>query len=79
MHRTLLFTLCLSIPFLSELAVAQDAPKKQVKLIHADAILFDKSIVDAQRLIGNVELLHEGTTFLCDSAYLYASQDFDAF
>ncbi len=60
-------------------AHGQETPRKQVKLVHADAILFDKSIVDAQRLIGHVNLLYEGTTFLCDSAYLYANQDFDAF
>jgi lipopolysaccharide export system protein LptA len=79
MQRTLLCGLILFTLILTKPGVSQDTPKKQVKLIHADAILFDKSIVDAQRLIGNVELLHEGTTFLCDSAHLYASQDFDAF
>ncbi|MCC6601240.1 MAG: hypothetical protein IT223_11290 [Crocinitomicaceae bacterium] len=50
-----------------------------VKLLHADNIQFDKNIVEAQRLIGNVSLQHEGTLFYCDSAYLYANQNFDAF
>lgn len=64
---------------LPTLVGAQAQQKKQVKLVHADNIFFDKKIVDAQRLKGNVNLLYEGTTFLCDSAYLYANQNFDAF
>lgn len=53
--------------------------KKKVNLIHTDELLFDKNMVDAQRLIGHVQLEYEGTQFFCDSAYLYADDDFDAF
>jgi lipopolysaccharide export system protein LptA len=53
--------------------------KKKVKLIHTDELLFERDVVDAQRLLGNVHLEYEGTQFYCDSAYLYSNDDFDAF
>ena len=59
-------------------AAAQVAQRK-VKLIHTDVLRYDKSLVDAQRLLGNVHLELDGTTFFCDSAYLFANDDFDAF
>jgi len=52
---------------------------KRVKLIHTDELMYDKSMVDAQRLIGHVQLEYEGTMFYSDSAYLYKNDDFDAF
>lgn len=55
------------------------ANQKKVKLIHTDELQFDRSLVDAQRLIGNVHLEYEGTQFYCDSAYLFSNDDFDAF
>jgi lipopolysaccharide export system protein LptA len=54
-------------------------PRKIVKLLRADVQEFDKSLVDAQRVKGNVIFEYEGTMFYCDSAYIYASKDFDAF
>lgn len=57
---------------------AQSQPQR-VKLIHTDELRYDKSQVDAQRLIGHVHLQLEATTFFCDSAYLFANDDFDAF
>jgi len=76
--RLLVLSFFLSLGICTDVS-GQEAARKQVKLIHADNIFFDKSIVDAQRLIGNVQLLYEGTTFFCDSAYLYPTQNFDAF
>ncbi|MFY7970701.1 MAG: OstA-like protein [Flavobacteriales bacterium] len=61
------------------LCLEMDAQQKVVRLVHADNILFDQSLVDAQRLSGNVQLEYRGTLFYCDSAYLYANQNFDAF
>jgi len=52
---------------------------RHVKLVHTDELRYDKSLVDAQRLLGNVQLELEGTSFYCDSAYLFANDDFDAF
>ncbi len=73
-----LFTLLPAV-FVVSHATAQSKERKPVQLIHADDIYYDKSYIDAQRLIGNVQLLYQGTLFLCDSAYLYPNQNFDAF
>lgn len=74
---------CVIIAFISVWsngdASAQNSPKKKVKLIHSDDWQYDQSLIDAQRLIGHVHLEYEGTQFFCDSAYLYANEDFDAF
>ncbi len=59
-------------------SISQNQPQR-VKLIKTDELLYDISIVDAQRLKGNVQLEYEGTMFFCDSAYLYANDNFDAF
>ncbi|MBL0314232.1 MAG: hypothetical protein IPP69_00130 [Flavobacteriales bacterium] len=58
---------------------SQNTARKKVKLIHSDDWQYDQSLIDAQRLIGHVHLEYEGTQFFCDSAYLYANEDFDAF
>jgi lipopolysaccharide export system protein LptA len=71
-------TLVLLFVALGMCAWAQ-APKKRVKLIHADEWSFDKEVIEAQRLKGNVQLEYEGSLFFCDSAYLYPNDDFDAF
>lgn len=62
----------------AERAMAQTTPQR-VKLIHTDELQYDRSLVDAQRLLGNVHLEFDGVQFYCDSAYLYANDDFDAF
>ena len=62
----------------TQLVCAQGSGRR-VKLIHTDELRFDKALVDAQRLLGNVHLELEGTSFYCDSAYLYSNDDFDAF
>lgn len=72
---------CILVLLLSVAGVvlhAQNSGKK-VKLVHTDELSYDKDFVDAQRLIGNVHLEYEGTHFYCDSAYLFANDDFDAF
>jgi lipopolysaccharide export system protein LptA len=48
---------------------------KKIEVRNADALEFDERIPDAQRLIGNVLLEHEGTLLYCDSAYLYDVQN----
>jgi lipopolysaccharide export system protein LptA len=72
---TIAFVICL---LHSQHASSQGNARK-VNLIHTDELRFDKSMVDAQRLIGNVHLQTEGTSFFCDSAYLFANDNFDAF
>ena len=47
--------------------------RKRVQITHADSLVHNKSFADnIQRLIGNVQLLHDDITMLCDSAYSYA-------
>jgi len=48
---------------------------KIIEVLNADILTFQKTGArSAQKLIGNVRLLHDSTYFYCDSAYLY---DFD--
>lgn len=72
------FTVLLLVFVFPAISIAQTQVKR-VKLIHTDELLYDKKMVDAQRLIGNVQLEYEGTMFYSDSAYLYKNDDFDAF
>ncbi|MFM7233590.1 MAG: OstA-like protein [Flavobacteriales bacterium] len=67
-----------SVLLLSQCLFSQGNARK-VNLIHTDELRYDKKMVDAQRLIGNVHLQTEGTSFFCDSAYLFANDNFDAF
>jgi len=67
-----LFTLPLS---------AQDAAsKKKVDIVNADVIRsFNHNGKTINRLIGNVQLLHNGALMSCDSAYLFSSSEFEAY
>lgn len=55
--------------------------KKRIELIRADFQEFSEEIhPDAQRLLGDVVMRHEGVLMYCDSAYLYdKSSSLDAF
>ncbi|MEZ4799428.1 MAG: OstA-like protein [Flavobacteriales bacterium] len=50
-----------------------------IKLVKADKSVFDKSYIDAQRVIGNVLFMYEGTRMMCDSAHIFKNDDFHAF
>lgn len=52
---------------------------KKVRLIHADKTVYNKKIIQAQRLIGHVQLTFDGTFFNCDSAYFFENENFQAF
>ena len=67
-----LFTLPLS---------AQDAEsRKKVDIVNADVIRsFNHNGKTINRLIGNVQLLHNGALMSCDSAYLFSSSEFEAY
>lgn len=56
-------------------------PEERIILKHADNLRFNENeMQSAQRLSGNVVLMHKGMTMFCDSAMLYEqSQTFDAF
>lgn len=53
--------------------------KPVVTVVDADQLLFEKNVIDAQRLLGSVVLKYGDVFLRCDSAHLFASQDFDAF
>ena len=52
---------------------------KKVRLVHADKTVYNKKIIQAQRLIGHVQLTFDGTLFYCDSAYFFENENFRAF
>lgn len=60
---------------------AKPEPEDRIILKHADNLRFNENeMQSAQRLSGNVVLMHKGMTMFCDSAMLYEqSQTFDAF
>lgn len=60
---------------------AKPEPEERIILKHADNLHFNENeMQSAQRLSGNVVLMHKGMTMFCDSAMLYEqSQTFDAF
>lgn len=51
----------------------------RIKLIHTDALEYNRAITGAQRLLGHVILELEGTRFYADSAYLYPNDNFEGF
>lgn len=51
----------------------------RIKLIHTDALEYNRAITEAQRLLGNVILEFDGTRFYADSAYLYPNDNFEGF
>lgn len=60
---------------------AKPEPEERIILKHTDNLRFNENeMQSAQRLSGNVVLMHKGMTMFCDSAMLYEqSQTFDAF
>ena len=71
--KTILIAFCILV--FSENIMCQ----RSIELINANAIEFDKKIVSAKRLIGNVALRDNNTIMYCDSAYLYENNSADAF
>ncbi len=71
------FFIILLFPFKG---IAQSQPK-QVKINHANRLEYDERLgKNVNRLIGNVQLEHEGMVMNCDSAYFYSeSNQVDAF
>lgn len=74
----------LSIFFLllfSTICFSQEKTKKKVTIRKADVGLYNEDIVkNAQRLVGNVELVHKNMIMKCDSAWAYSGTNMvDAF
>jgi len=59
----------------------EEAATKEIQLRKARRGIYDKTLGDnAQRLIGDVEVEHDGSILWCDSAYLYGDRNsMDAF
>jgi lipopolysaccharide export system protein LptA len=57
---------------------AEKGKARQIEIKHAGVLRYDKGI-SAKRLIGDVVCEHEGAVMKCDSAYLYDSNDLEAF
>ncbi|MDR0414333.1 MAG: hypothetical protein LBH84_02850 [Prevotellaceae bacterium] len=56
------------------------AEKRRVEVKHSDFLRsLKKGEETGNRLIGNVQLLHNGATMTCDSAYVYQGNHFEAF
>ncbi len=78
----LFLLLCVAFFAAPELNAQEPPPaRKKIELIRADYQDFSAAIhPDAQRLLGNVVMRHEGVLMYCDSAYLYDSNNgMDAF
>ena len=69
-NHKILFVLFVFI--LNNIALAQT---KKINIVNADELSFDKTKVDAQKLIGHVILKHSGAVMYCDSAYLYTKNN----
>lgn len=78
MIRLLLLIL---VSFAATQAQAQQKTKKKIIIEHADDLLYNEDVViGAQRLIGNVVLIHKNTVMKCDSAWKYSNSNVvDAF
>ncbi|MCD6179656.1 MAG: hypothetical protein J7K39_07110 [Bacteroidales bacterium] len=77
----ILFILLISFVFLTQGVAQEEAPTKKIDIRKATVGIYDKTLGDnVQRLIGDVEVEHEGSVLWCDSAYLYGDKNsIDAF
>lgn len=67
--------------FSTQSIAQEEAATKQIEIRKAVRGIYDKSLgANAQRLIGDVEVEHDGSILWCDSAYLYDDKNsMDAF
>ncbi|MDR0729914.1 MAG: hypothetical protein LBF19_07335, partial [Prevotellaceae bacterium] len=75
----LLLAALLSWSLAAQEATTEDS-RKLVEILHVDRV---KSMVHEgktiNRLLGNVQLMHNGALMSCDSAYLFSSSEFEAY
>lgn len=59
---------------------ADTVGKTKIEILNADSLVYRGTIVDAKRLIGNVQFLHDSVYMDCDSAWFYSQENaIDAF
>lgn len=66
--------ICMLLVFLLNLGsnLVYSQKKTRVEILNSDSLLFERKTGSSlKRLIGNVELEHEGIRLFCDSAYMY--------
>ncbi|MDR3132722.1 MAG: hypothetical protein LBU42_01695 [Prevotellaceae bacterium] len=75
----LLFIVC-CFPGALSLSAQPADNRKTVELIHVDSILsMSYNGKTINRLIGHVQLMHNGAMMSCDSAYSFSSSEFEAY
>ena len=73
----LLFVFC---GFSGMLSAQPEDKRKTVEMIHVDSILsMSYNGKTINRLIGHVQLMHNGAMMSCDSAYFFSSSEFEAY
>ncbi|MDR0582253.1 MAG: hypothetical protein LBG31_04735 [Prevotellaceae bacterium] len=73
----LLFVFC---GFSGMLSAQPEDNRKTVEMIHVDSILsMSYNGKTINRLIGHVQLMHNGAMMSCDSAYSFSSSEFEAY
>ncbi len=77
--KQILYILPFVLCFLLFYSKGYSQEKKRIEIIHADALEQSEANRDVQKLIGNVNLSHEGALMFCDSAYVYEPNNMDAF
>ncbi len=78
-HHSVFSLVVFLLLLFSELSSIAQGERKVVKLVRSDVSEYDKSIIDAQRVKGNVMFIYEGTQFFCDSAHIFSNKDFNAY
>jgi lipopolysaccharide export system protein LptA len=82
-RNNLLVSLLLILTFhvVSGFLPQPETKKKRIEILNSDLYTYDaKIIANADRLIGNVELMHNNVLLYCDSAYSYKDSNMvDAF
>jgi lipopolysaccharide export system protein LptA len=64
-----------SKPSNKNLVTKADTTIKTIKIVNADVARYDKNYSDANFLIGNVKLEHDGAFLNCDTALLYEKEN----
>jgi hypothetical protein len=74
------YCLLLSFSVIITLSAQEPAERKVIEVLHAEvarSLQHNGQLIN--RLIGQVQLMHNGAVMMCDSAYLYPANRFEAF
>ncbi|NQX91934.1 MAG: hypothetical protein HRT74_07400 [Flavobacteriales bacterium] len=65
--------------FLIITLVGHTQEDSKLEILHADEVVMDPDISDAQRMLGNVRFKYNDALMFCDSAYRFPNGDFAAY